>query len=626
MESFINEIQQALKKYDLDLDEKEIKEYIHHIEHAQQYFPLSEQRALIIKLLNEWENRKDKKVINTTSEACNIKHGPCVTTFGILSVDWPGLSDTCLGIIHEMGWNIYFTKSIIINYKDEDLGIILIGVKTDDEESYSRLRGQCDTILKKIYLAAEGATTKTFLISEQMKKIELYSETVSYIKSIYHDDDIDEIIGYNGEAVKYFAARSTDYIENRKIEDIAAQIIRNHKFIKRVLKTGDAIELDISNFKTKREGEFTGVTVAGLSRMLHLEDCLKTIELTSPDFQLKHNREFTTPQGISVFRIEFVDSSGNPLSELERKRLRKGFSIMVLNKQKERAQWIESIGGFEQYARAIIPLLVREAKSSKQTQVYQSVAQATDLFIDFKIIIALPEPEKKKKHYMNITIDSLEQLPGFHIHKVRPPRQFSGIEIFIVDLRVNLSEIDNVETIYRRIKEKLQSAIGDFRDFDEGMRTIDVLKLKSIRKKLEGINKTLLKELYYGIEDFFRISASEDEIIDHIRIVIDMIKSMGKNGQPLKIISRRTGTYSKSGKIKPKATLICLSYPHNFYLLQKILNILEPYDVILSRIEKSGRDILICRITKNDKVLSGEEKKKILVDLKSIVNGEKVRV
>lgn len=615
MQTLHEKVRQALGKYDLKLDEKTLNGYQQMIEDAQVLFPLEEQHALIIKLLHEWRNRKNEKIISVTSEACRTKQGTCVTTFGVLSTDWPGLSDTCLGIIHEMGWNIYFNKGISYTTDQENLGIILIGIRTEGVKDHQDIVSQARTILKKFHQAAVGTKAKTFLISEEIRKLEIYSQVIAEIEKEVNAEDLEAIIGLNGEAVKYFAARSRDYIENRNIIDIARQIILNHDFIKKVHQSGNTIELDIRNFETKTEGTFTGVTVAGPAHLLHLEDCLKTIEMTIPHYQLKHNREFSTSQGIAVYRIEFVDSTNSALTPLEQERLKKAFSAMVLNLRRDRAKWIESIGGFEQYARAIIPLLVREARNSGITQVYESVGQATDLFIDFKIIVVIPESRARAKKRVSQTVNGLESVSGFHIHSVKPPKTYGNTEVFIIDLKVQLTDIDNTEAIYLTIKSTMSKALGDFRDFDEGMRTLDTAKLKAVRERLKDINKSLIRELYYAIEDFYRLSAPGSEIESHIRIAVDMINLMTEDQKGLLVLTRQTGTAGQSGRLISSATLLCLAYPHEQKLLKPILAILEPFEVTLSRLEKSGRDVLICRITKNDKPLKDQEIKSLTARL-----------
>ncbi len=619
MNKHIQEIQKELEKYSLKLSDKQISFYIDFIFDAQQFFPISAQRAMIIKLLDDWKKSKDKKILTVKSEVCGNLGSLCVTTFGVLGVDWPGFYNTCSGIIHEMGWNIYFTKGFLMKWEKIKLGIILIGILTETEKERKEIRKQTDTIISKIHRAGIGTQAKTYLLNEEIKKIEIYSRVIEHIEKNYKDDDLIDIIGLNGEAVKFFAARSRDYIENRKVEDIADQILTNYKFYKKVRETGKTIHLKISNFKTEKEGVFTGVTVSGPAQMLYLEDCLKTIELTNPNFQLKHNREFTTDDGVSIYRIEFVTSTGQPLTEQEEQKLEKSFDKMVLNKRRDRAQWIESIGGFEQYARAIIPLLIKETQTTNKPQVYHAVCNSTDLFIDFKVIIVFKANKDTMKKVVNSTLDRLSSLKSFNILSVKPPRSYGEISVFIIDLRVATTDFDNIETVYKIINEKITSAIGEYRDFDQGMRTIDVSKLKSIRKRLGNIDKTLIRELYYSIEDFFRISAKEIELISHITIAYKMLTEQNKRKDKIIVLSEVTNIPSKNGNLIPVATLICLSYPLEFELFPKVLKILEPYEVTISHLEKNGRDILICRLTENDKALTSTQEKNIVNQLKNMI-------
>ncbi|MEJ2628106.1 MAG: hypothetical protein P8078_06085 [bacterium] len=223
------------------------------------------------------------------------------------------------------------------------------------------------------------------------------------------------------------------------------------------------------------------------------------------------------------------------------------------------------------------------------------------------------------KKVVNSTLDRLSSLKSFNILSVKPPRSYGEISVFIIDLRVATTDFDNIETVYKIINEKITSAIGEYRDFDQGMRTIDVSKLKSIRKRLGNIDKTLIRELYYSIEDFFRISAKEIELISHITIAYKMLTEQNKSKDKIIVLSDVTNIPSKNGNLIPVATLICLSYPLEFELFPKVLKILEPYEVTISHLEKNGRDILICRLTENDKALTSTQEKNIVNQLKNMV-------
>lgn len=577
--------------------------YFSEIARLHQTFPEEVQQNLIVQLLQQWDTSPNKQIVSCAYLTPLPETPIQIGWFGILTQDWPGLSNACIGVFHEMGWNIDFVMAFQLPKDEISLGVALIAIKLATENELNTFHAQKDIIQKKLEHAAIGTSAKAYLLREEIRKLEIYSEVIAWIESHYQKEDIEAITGPNGEAVKYFAARSRDYIENRSIEEIARQILRNHTFIKTVKESGPHIQLDISNMPTKTEGVFTTVTLAGPAHMLHLEDCLKTIELTFPHFILKHNREFTTKEGISVYRIEFVDSRGMPIPESEHEKLRNAFKALVLNKQRERAQWIETIGGFEHYARAIIPLLAREAQHSQKIQVYQSVFQTTELFIDFKIIVAIPKLEEQCRRLITQLVRVFESVQGLKTFGLRPPITFENAEVFIIDLRADLSILENVETIYKHVKTSIRKIFGDFRDFDEGMRTMDTEKFRSVCRMMSGIDKSLIREIYYSIEDFFRVSASIEEIIAHIRLAVDMLLSLEKSSQPLQVLTHQVYTRTIDGKEIPKSSLLCVAYSLKTGILEKIIEILENYEIVLSRLERPEGNILICRITHQGKAL-----------------------
>ncbi|MBN2201066.1 hypothetical protein JW777_03860 [bacterium] len=607
MNTHFDDIRSKLSDLNPPLPEDMIRDYLAELEKARSAFPLTGQTALLVRLLAQWESERDRKIVASTCRECPGEGRECFHLFGILSADWPGLSNACLGVVHDMGWNVDHITAFNLNRGNENLGVVLIGIRVREEDRQPDMAGRSEMLLTRLRQAAVGTGAKVSLLSEEMRKLEIYSQVIASIEPQVEPQDWEAVLGPNGEAVKYFAARSRDYIENRKVEDIGRQILLNFGFLKAVRESADSIQLDITNIETRTEGVFTSVTVAGPAKWLNLEDCLKTIALTIPRFFLKHNREFTTNEGTSLFRIEFTDSTGQPLREADREKLRKAFTTLVLSKRQSHSQWIESIGGFEHYARAIIPLLVREAQSTGRAQVYQSVGQTTDLFIDFKIIVVVPDSREPRRKLVTRTVEGLEGVPGLEIFGVKPPKTYEHAEVFILDLRASLTVLENAETIYRTIKENVAKTLGEFRDFDEGMRTLDTEKFKSVRRMLDGVDKSLIREMYYAIEDFFRVGASIDEIVAHIRLMVDMLAAIDRADRGIAVLTRQTGQTLPDGSVLPRASLICAAVPQPRNLLRDILEILENEDVTLSRLERPSWTLLLCRITRNDQALPESE-------------------
>jgi hypothetical protein len=616
MTNSIEIIRQRLKDhFDLALSDDVLQSYLNEIEEAAKYYQPEIQTALVIRLIYEWEHRLDRKNITMSSEICRIDGGPCIASYGILSPDWPGLASTCIGVLNEMGWNVSFIRAFSIRHRDENLAIVVLAVRTDETE-YPNLLNQTRQILDKLNQAAIGNRAKADLLFQEMRKLEMYGRVISGIEELYRGDDLEQIIGLKGEAFKFFAARSYEYIKHRRIQDVAQQIVTNHTLIKKVQETGNAIQLDIREFTTTVDGLITGLTVAGPSHMLNLEDCLQTIEQVSPNFKIKHNREFTTKQGISLYRIEFVDSTGNSIGAEEQQQIKQAFSATVLNKRRNRARWLQSIGGFEHFARAVIPLLVKETEQTGKPQVYLSAGQITETTIDFKIIaVTLPFGDSRNRYLE--TMNGLGAAPSFSITTAKPPKRYGNAEVFIIDLRADLEKMGSIESVYLEIKNILHRTLGEFRDFDEGMRTIDTTKLKGIRLHLEGVEKNLLQELYYSLEDFFRMSASMDEIVDHIRTALDMLKQIPKARCQLLVTHRPLGVHVHVGR-PAAATLVCIAYPNHQGMMEHIMDMLSPFEVTLSRIEKYGWDLLLCRITDQGKALPDDAVGSLVARLKAI--------
>jgi hypothetical protein len=605
MNTQIASLQQRLKNhFNLVIEEEQLQTYMNSIDECSTNYDAELQSAFVIRLLNAWENRSGEKNITLSHEICRIEGGPCMIGYGIISPDWPGLAATCTGALNEMGWNVSFVRAFSLFYQSQTLGIVLLAVRTD-ASNFQGLVDETQQILDKLYRTAIGNRSKLQLLLQEMRKIEIYDKVITEIEKIYPEDDLEQVVGQKGEAVKFFAARSYEYVKHRRVQDIAQQIITNHVLIKKVRKTGSAIQLDINTFATSVDGLVTGITVAGPSHMLNLEDCLQTIEQLCPNFKIKHNREFTTKQGISLYRIEFVDSTGNPLDPLGQQRLSEAFLATVLNKRRNRAQWIQSIGGFEHFARAIIPLLVKETEQTGKPQVYLSAGQITQTTIDFKVIaVTLPCTDSRIRY--RDTMNRFDAVPSFSITTAKPPKRYGNAEVFIIDLRADLVKMESIEAVYLEIKRTLHDALGEFRDFDEGMRTIDTTKLKTIRQHLEGVEKNLIQELYYSLEDFFRISASMDEIVDHLRAAVDMLKRIPKAEPGLLVAHQPSGLHANSESRPAAATLICIAYPHHMAMMEAIMDIFTLVEVTLSRIEKFGWDLLLCRITDQGKALSEE--------------------
>ncbi|MBN1348341.1 hypothetical protein JXJ21_02960 [candidate division KSB1 bacterium] len=597
-------LKNTLKKYHISVSASEAEKYIQEIKLAQQHFPEKEQQALIVKLLKEWDSRNEiDKILIFPIMVTKPASIPIAHVFGIISSDWPGLSDSCIGVIHEKGWNIYSAVGLTISHREEKLGILLICLLFDAQEGYALLQAQTNRIIDDIKKAAVGSKTKESLLSEEIKKLQLYSNVIDKIQDMYKGQHIDDLTALDGEALKFFSARSRDYIENRPVEVIAGQIIHNYKMQQSVRESKtQAMQVEIENFKTKKEGVFTSISIAGKANQVLLDDCLKSIETYCPGFRLMHQKSFTSDDGITVHRFEILTAEKKSLNTIQIENLRRIFKNMEITKQRERQSWLESIGGFEHYARAIIPFLVRENELSNQTQVYLSVNQTTEKVIDFKILIVMLPLEVPTKKLIYQCVKNLDSIEGFSIASVKPPKAYVKSEFTILDLRVDLSLNPEIDKVYSRVKQAIKNSIGDFRDFDEGMRDMDMMNLMKVRRHLHDEDEDFVREFYYSLEDFYRVSAPIEEIGIQLKLCQQVLNAINSHSNKIhtKWAALKNDILST---IIQAGTIVIIAYPEEADLLGLILAQLEKYEVIISKLSKKSYNILICKLSENGKAL-----------------------
>ena len=597
---------QRLSRDGLQLDLEKISDYIKIFDASQNSLPKVEQYYLMIKLVEAWQVRRQEKVLTIPIEHIIEPHLPPAVTFGIISSDWPGLSNSCIGVIHEKGWNIEYAFGITIRYQNENLGLILASILPENQAKYLELKEQEARIIEDIKTAAVGNVTKVYLLAEEIKKLQIYSSVIEKIEALYEGPDLEKLIGVNGEAIKFFIARSRDYIENRTTTDIAWQIIMNYNFQKKVRRLRSQLHFDIRNFQTQKEGEFTGITVVGMTSQFTLEDLLQSIEHACPLFQLKHHKDYTTDDGINVHRFEITNQAGKALNPSQIELLNEIFKNLEISKRRMRQNWLESIGGFEHYARAIIPFLIKQNKQTGKNQIYISVLQSTERLIDFKILIVLMPQKVKTNKLMYRCVNKLDLFPGFYISKVKPPSRFGDSEVIILDLKVDLTVNPEIETVYQKVRKIIEESFGKSRDFDEGMRQMDLRNFQDVKNYMPQIKESTLREYYYSLEDFYRVTAPVEEIAIQIYLCLE-IQAMPAENQHAQILWQNVTKEGPNGTTVSPASIIVISYPHGKELLEEILVMFEDYEVILSKLERNDRDILICRLSKNRQALPAAE-------------------
>jgi hypothetical protein len=626
------DIRGILKSKGVSVTEKQVGNYLKELDRFRETFSRNDEAAICIYLINQWMKNPEGVAI-FQSDAKEFKTFPAIYTFGILSGDWPGMSDTCIGIIHERKWNIYFVKSFVLEFNEKELGLVLLTLKIDSEKEWKRLQSEQGDIIEGLKRTYLGRDVKIDLLQRETRKLLAYPRVLEEITRLWKGDHLENLIGPKGEAFRFFASRSEAYITERKPEDLARQIITNYEFLRNVREFGGRIQVDVQNLKTVKEN-LTGITLAGFDRDFTLDDCLTAIHQIVPTFRRMFNKEFTTPDGITVYRLEITDDMDRPFPKRIGKRIEKGLLEMAKGKGAERMHRIESIGGFEHYARAIIPFLVREQETSQKPQVFISVARTGENDVEFKVIMVTARSREK---VALLCVEELESVKGLSVLSTNPPKNIGLAEVNILDVRALLTDFKSYEKIYSQIKKCLKKVIGEFRDFDEGMRILDMKKLQEVRDKLRGVEENMVRGLYYSLEDFYRMSAPVQDLVEHIQLGMEALKALeldfenkgkekrlkfgGKVKTKTIISGRNLKMHLSPEKQVFTASLIAIAHSKKRRKIHQWMDLFKGFEVTMSRLERGNQTLLLFRLLENGSPLSENHLKSLLDVLKNKTHG-----
>lgn len=569
-----------------------------HLKKARRIFPEKEKVRIISGLLRKWEHSRKPTLFHFP----DLKRGtpvPATAPICIVSSDWPGLSNSCIGVLHQKGWNLTYLEALVLEYQGCELGVILLAISIQNREELRKFVREKKSLLEDLKVVATGSKAKSSLLAGETKRLQIYGHVIEYIKGMIRTRQEKEcILMDDGEAYKFFSSRSESYLEERTYKDLAQQIVTNFRFLHAVRKTGGRPKFWIKNIKTTRE-HLTGISIAAFERDISLNDWLEAIYQAVPDYMIKYNKEFVTTDGIVVYRIELCDKNEKPYSKEKIQDIKRALMKAHISRRMDRVRWMELMGGFEHYMRAIIPLLIREFSLSRRPQVYMSITQMTTHVAKFKILIVSSISAPEETSYGYHVTEILEKESGISILSAKPPKKYGESEVSIIDIGADLYAFTNIEDVYKIIRRCLKDVIGEFRDFDEGMRKLEVTKLIQVKEMLKEYPENFVREFYYRLDDFYRIGAEPEEIAELIRMGIKGLEVYESKRDPYVLISKEYAI--KSGqRFIPNSTILVLVYSSRMKLLSKVLELLHDYEVTLSKIERRDVTVVILRVQKDN--------------------------
>ncbi len=600
----LDDVKLILRNKKLHISQEEIFANLARIEHSQQIFPQLQQKALLVQLLHAYKNSKKKVVIQL--EELGDKGFPRPVIMGVLAEDWSGMANSILGIIHQKQGNVLFVKGFTLDHETHKLGIVILTFLVKTFKDFKRFLAEKNNLLTIIKDASQGSLSKTLLLADESIRFDIYGKTIKAIKKSYREPDIDNIIGESGETLRFISSRSREYLQERKLTDLAALIIDNYRFQKQVREGKAEKKIKIKNFETIYE-KLTGITFVCWEENFSVENFLKTLDFIVPGHIIKHHKSFVSKEGILVYRIEIVDSHLQPLDPVAIKSIEISLAKLISTSVNEVFSQIKSIGGYEHYARAIIPFLMEELKVTGLSQVFMSVEKKTEFMMQLKlIIVSLPS----KKANLKKLIGSLENRQGIEILSVIPPRLYQKqIEVNIMNLKINLAEFISFAAIFQTIKNILKNLYNQIRDFDEGLRDRDMSSLTELTSRLKTVNPLIIKEIYFNFDEIYRMETPSEIMAEIVNLVCATIEA-AKNenlGQVVVNYKHIKNPY-RNELLK---TIFVIAFKRDKKILSKFISNMHEIEFYFTRIEWEQRFYLILILKKNNRALTAADIGKI---------------
>ncbi len=565
------------------------------------FFPVEKERKIVEKLIHKWKKDKTHIHISYKDPPKNPTY-PLYTSMGVIAGDWPGFSEAVLAPVHEKGWNLSYISGVSLEMEGTQLGIIIFLIKLQNEEGLKKFIQDKNEIMRNIRSISIGSLAKRLLLRVESKRLEVYSKVVDIIEKKANKEDLKYLLGPEGEAFKFFASRTKAYITERSSVDLAMEIINNYKIQKDVLKSKGEIQIYIKNLKTSRE-HLTGITVGVFERDMLLKEILDALSFVLPDTKIVYNKEFTTPDGVLIARIEMCDEEGNPYLPSYHKRIKKVLKRLYTKGRAESGRVLETQRGFEHYMRAIIPLLLKEFNKSKFPQVFFSITESTEFSLEFKIIIVTKKKDPEKK--IRKLLEKFDRIDGLTLLSTLQPKVYGDSIVLVFDVRGDLDKFKSQSDLYDEAKKVIKKVVGEIRDFDEGMRKIDTIKLQSVLKNLPDIPEMKIKRIYYSLEDFWRMNASTSDITKIIEFIQNLLKKYKKGKMIKDLIELRDGTGIVIISSKDKS------------VAGRLLEVSSECNITLSKIELPTINILFALLSHNGKPLDKDKVSKILSKITS---------
>lgn len=538
-----------------------------------------------------------------------------VSLLAVTATDWPGLSTICLSAMQYHGWNLDFAEAFAVQDGDLRRGFVFAGIRDSDPARRRKFGDDSLGIQGLLEKLAEGRSDTLSLMARAFERLETYEKVKTQIGAHYKDMPApDALWGPSGELILFISSRSDEYLRERKPEDLAQMVITNYELVEGVRARRGRALFRIRNIRTTRE-HLTGINIAGYERDISFQDSLTALAFAWPGATIRHQRRYTTGDGIISIRVEMSGPSGLAADREELRRMSETLHKLLVRNELEKLKKIRRYGGREHYARALIPLLLKECETTRMNQAYIALETSSTFVSEFKILlVTLASDIESHDRKVLALVGAIDRLSGMAVVSFKSPTNYGQKWVDLLDVTVRRDAYHEIEEAYEAIKACIEEAIGPFRDFDMGMRLNDVKQLREIRAILPDIPDSMVTDFYYSLEDFLRASAPVEELAIHIRLAFETL------GEALKaeegFIPPSSVTIENEGLAV--ATLFCCILSERAHTFQVLLDVVKEYRVTASLIDWSGLHCVLLRVHDRRGALREEDRARILSGLASI--------
>jgi len=605
-----------LSPYLLDsgLKPRQIAEYNRQIRLGTAYAErlTAQERAMLVRLLSEDEQSPGTAHVITEKVQQEEKTEALPSLlFGVLAPDWAGLADACLGTVHEAGLNIAYTHGFILRRERQKLGVILMEVEVSPnltKQALDRARGKVQERLARI--AADDEAKKT-LQRQESRRLYAFTTVTDALKKQVNEQDLKEIMGDNGEAIKFFVARQESYINQRPLEAIAHQVLVNFRLKSRIRQGLSATEIDIGPIPFDHK-ELTALTIITKETWLTYELLLRIIDQELPGYRRYDDYAYFTTDKLSVYHLEITGQDDKPLKSQVAKDLESRIKSPPTSR--------EALGptpGVELIRRKIVPPMLDEERELKIPQGYIH-PHAPD---NFKLIAVASGGDAGQG--LNL-VAALSAVPGLSAAMPDKPSHLSHSqngqeivqEISIIDIWIDrkilfpAGGLFNEEEIYTIIERAIRNIpiFGPrLRIFDRTSRALRQMRLAAVVELAQKDNLPVpeIKSLFYNLGDKCLLNP---EIPDSaVFSQLKLWRQIEKQDPGSKKISYRLQNLQMTSD-QDQYTALAVALPSGSDLLAKVMTLAGGYQVLsVCRSDLSRITLLLFSLTCHDLPLSEKE-------------------